>query len=53
MRAVITKGTRTVATGVVGTTGRVTLRASATGRATLVLLGDAARTGATRSLRLP
>lgn len=53
MRAVITKGTRTVATGVVGTTGRVTLRASATGRATLVLLGDAGRTGATRPVRLP
>ena len=53
LRAVITVGARTVAAGTVGTTGRVTLRPSASGRARIVVKGDASRTGASRVVRLP
>jgi hypothetical protein len=53
MRVVLTVGTRTVAAARVGTTGRVTLRPAVSGRAMLVVQGDAARTGASRVVRLP
>ena len=51
MRAVLTVSGRTVGTGRVGAAGRLTVRASAAGRGTLVLLGDATRTGASRVVR--
>ena len=53
MRALITVGARTVAAGRVGATGRVTLRPAVSGRARLVVQGDAARTGASRVVQLP
>ena len=51
LRAVLRVSTRTVARGTVRAGGTLTLRASTAGRATLVLLGDATRTGASRVVR--
>ena len=53
MRVSVVVGRRTVASGRVGTTGRVALHPTASGRATIVVQGDAARTGATRVVQLP